>query len=48
LLLAINVDRAFEKITKNVISKMSPDEIQYDNVTLDLTKEPKKEEGCCS
>jgi len=44
---SINVDRAFEKITKNVISKMSPDEIQYDNVTLDLNKEPKKEEGCC-
>jgi len=46
-ILALNVDRAFEFITKSVISKATPEDIQYDNVNLELGQEPKKEDGCC-
>jgi len=43
---ATNVSKAFEKITRKVISNMKPEDIQYDTVTLDLG-EKKKDDGCC-
>ena len=43
---SVNVDKAFEKVTKNVIAKMSPDEIQYQDVRLDLEGDKKTDEGC--
>jgi len=43
---ATNVPKAFEKITRKVISNMKPEDIQYDTVTLDLG-ENKKDDGCC-
>jgi len=43
---ATNVSKAFDKITRKVISHMKPEDIQYDTVNLDLG-ESKKDEGCC-
>lgn len=43
---AINVNKAFEKVTKKVISQMKPEDIQYDTVKLDMG-DTKEEGGCC-
>jgi len=43
---ATNVGKAFEKITRKVISQMKPEDIQYDNVKLDLGDKQEKD-GCC-
>jgi GTPase SAR1 family protein len=40
-----NVDRAFEEITRLVISKMKPEDIMYDTVDLSQTEKPKGN-GC--
>eukprot|EP01125_Pyxidicula_operculata_P006231 TRINITY_DN2166_c0_g2_i3.p1 TRINITY_DN2166_c0_g2~~TRINITY_DN2166_c0_g2_i3.p1 ORF type:complete len:168 (+),score=40.56 TRINITY_DN2166_c0_g2_i3:207-710(+) len=42
---AINVGKAFEKITKKVLSNLKPEDLQYETVKLDLG-ETKKEEDC--
>jgi len=42
---ATNVTKAFEKITKRVISQMKPDDIVYDTVKLQLDD---KVEGECA
>uniref|UniRef100_A0A6B2LJQ9 Ras-related protein Rab-7b n=1 Tax=Arcella intermedia TaxID=1963864 RepID=A0A6B2LJQ9_9EUKA len=43
---ATNVAKAFEKITKKIISQMQPDQINYEPVNLNLPSE-KKNEDCC-
>ena len=43
---AINVNKAFEKVTKKVIAQMKPEDIQYDTVKLDMSDKP-EEDTCC-
>jgi Ras-related protein Rab-7A len=43
---AINVNKAFEKVTKQVISQMKPEDIQYDTVKLDMPGTT-EENTCC-
>lgn len=43
--LAINVDKAFEQLTKLILAKTKDDDIKYS--TVDLSKTEKKNDGCC-
>jgi len=44
---ATNVPKAFEKITRKVISQMKPEDIQYDTVKLDLGDKEKDDSCSC-
>jgi Ras-related protein Rab-7A len=41
----VNVDRAFEALTRLILSKTSEENMQYE--TVDLSNTPTKKEGCC-
>lgn len=43
---AINVDKAFEEITRLVLSKTKEDDLNYDTVDLDMTTKKKGDCPC--
>ena len=43
---AVNVDKAFQEITRLVLSKVSDDDLNYDAVDLDLGGSQKKDCPC--
>eukprot|EP01123_Difflugia_compressa_P002324 TRINITY_DN13021_c0_g1_i1.p1 TRINITY_DN13021_c0_g1~~TRINITY_DN13021_c0_g1_i1.p1 ORF type:complete len:202 (+),score=35.50 TRINITY_DN13021_c0_g1_i1:47-652(+) len=44
---ATNVPKAFERITRKIISQMKPEDIQYDTVKLDLGGKEKEDPCAC-